>query len=224
VSNGGKRDRIPEQTPVSWTTALAVSWAGLKRRLLRSLITMIGVVLAIALLAYMLTMESFTTALVDASGEDGVLFHILQEHGVDVVSGGGADTMMVMLLGLSLLTCTVGIINAMLMSVTERVREIGTLKCLGARDQFIVKTYFIESAIQGIFGAAMGMFLGFAVAIAVAANAYRLYAFKYFPFMLVGRALVISLAAGSAISIIAAIAPAYAAARKQPVDALRVEE
>ena len=50
----------------------------------------------------------------------------------------------------------VGIINAMLMSVTERIREIGTMKCLGALDAFILKIYFIEAALQGLIGTAMG--------------------------------------------------------------------
>ena len=44
---------IPEQMSVSWATSLVISWAGLKRRFLRSLITMTGVILAIAFLAYM---------------------------------------------------------------------------------------------------------------------------------------------------------------------------
>ena len=213
---------IPEQVSISWATALVISWAGLKRRFLRSLITMTGVILAIAFLAYMLTVQSVTDALVAVNNND--LNVLLQEAGVEIFGETGTDRMTILLLGLSLLTCMVGIINAMLMSVTERVREIGTLKCLGAKDLFIVKTYFIESSLQGICGATLGMILGCVVAITALLSNYGKHVFSHFPVLSVTEALLVSLLCGSLISILAAIAPAYIAAKKQPVDALRVEE
>lgn len=220
---GRAGEAIPEQAPVAWVTALVVSWAGLKRRLLRSTITMSGVVLAIAFLAYMLITESIVGALVTASADDAKLNLILQKAGVDVLTGR-TDKMMILLLGLSLVTCTVGIVNSMLMSVTERVREIGTLKCLGARDSFIVKTYLIEASIHGIFGSLVGMAAGGAVAFAVAFRTYQMYVITLFPVGAVLSALALSLLCGSLMSVVAAIAPAYMAAKKQPVEALRVEE
>ncbi len=213
---------IPEQTAVPWATVLAISWAALKRRLLRSLITMTGVVLAIAFVSYMLTLDSVTRALVLVN--DVELNVILQDAGIDIMAGGKTDTLMLLLLGLSLLTCAVGILNAMLMSVTERVKEIGTLKCIGARDLFIVKAYFIESSLQGICGALLGMTLGCVVGILGALKAYGMYAIHHFPVLSVFCALLISFVCGSLISILAAIAPAYVAARKEPVEALRVAE
>ena len=65
---------------------------------------------------------------------------------------------------LSLLVCVVGIINAQLMSVTERFREIGTLKCLGALDRFIVRIFVIEATMQGLAGGIIGALLGVLVA------------------------------------------------------------
>jgi hypothetical protein len=56
------------------------------------------------------------------------------------------------LMSLALLVAFVGILNAMLMSVTERFREIGTMKCLGALDSFIIKLFLIESLFQGGVG------------------------------------------------------------------------
>ncbi len=213
---------IPEQTRVSWPIVLSVSLAGLRRRFARAMITMAGVVLAIAFLCYMLVNESVIRALI-AEGSDE-LNVLLQNANVDIFSGGKTDAMTLLLISLTLLTSLVGIINAMLMAVTERVKEIGTLKCLGATDQFVVRAYFVESTIQGVCGSMIGMLIGLVVAVGVSAKTYGLYTFRTFPVSGVLSALLISLGAGAALSVLAAIIPAYMAARKQPVEALRVEE
>lgn len=213
---------IPEQTSVSWPVAFSVSMAGLRRRFVRAMITMFGVVLAIAFLCYMLVSETLTRAMVAAGNND--LNVLLQNMGVDIFEAGKTDQMTLLLLGLTLLTCLVGIVNAMLMAVSERVKEIGTLKCLGATDQFVVRTYFIESTVQGVCGATLGMVIGLAVALAVSLRNYGMYTLKTLPVGGVLGGLAISLAAGALLSVVAAIIPAYMAARKQPVEALRVEE
>ena len=132
--------------------------------------------------------------------------------------------MMIMLIGLSLLTCLVGIINAMLMSVTERIKEIGTLKCLGAQDFFIVKTYFIESSLQGVIGTGIGALIGLFVAIVINLFTYGKFVFQEFPVLDVLRSVGIALIIGSLMSVFASILPAYWAARKEPVEAMRIEE
>ncbi len=217
-----KTQHIPEQTPVSWPIVMSVSMAGLRRRFSRAMITMVGVVLAIAFLCYMLVSESVVRAMIAFGSDD--LNILLQNANVDIFSGGATDQMTMLLIGLTLLTSLVGIINAMLMAVTERVREIGTLKCLGATDQFVVRTYFVESTIQGVCGSVIGMVLGLVVSMVVNLNTYGSYTFKTFPLKGVLVSLLISLAAGAVLSVVAAIIPAYMAARKQPVEALRVEE
>lgn len=214
--------KIPLQTKVPWVVAFAVSWGSLRRRLFRSLITMFGIVLGIAFLTYMLVNDSIIKALVAV--KDDRLNVLLQKAGVDIIGGGSGDTMMFLLIGLSLLTCLVGIINAMLMSVAERIKEIGTLKCLGAEDAFIVKTYFIESSLQGILGTALGGLIGLLAAVVVNAAAYGGFIFQAFPWLAVVKAGLTALLIGSVMSVLASIAPAYWAARKQPVDAMRVEE
>lgn len=213
---------IPEQRPVSWPIAFSVSMAGLRRRFSRAMITMVGVVLAIAFLCYMLVNESLVRAMIAVGSSE--LNVLLQNANVDIFSGGKTDQMTLLLIGLTLLTSLVGIINAMLMAVTERVREIGTLKCLGATDQFIVRAYFIESTIQGVCGSVLGLLLGLLVAIGVSLRTYGIYTFSTFPVGGVLMSLLISLSAGAVLSVVAAIIPAYIAARKQPVEALRVEE
>lgn len=217
-----RKTNIPEQTRISWPIVFSVSMAGMKRRFSRAMITMVGVVLAIAFLCYMLVNESLIRAMIAAGVDE--LNVMLQNANVDIFSGGKTDKMTLLLIGLTLLTSLVGIINAMLMAVTERVKEIGTLKCLGATDQFIVRAYFIESTVQGVCGSAIGLFIGLLVAVTVSAKTYGVYTFKTFPMSGVLFSLLVSLSVGAVLSVIAAIIPAYMAAKKQPVEALRVEE
>ncbi|MDA0989211.1 MAG: FtsX-like permease family protein [Verrucomicrobia bacterium] len=213
---------IPSQKPISWTIALSVSWSSLKRRFFRSLITMSGVILAIAFLTYMLVTDNINRALVEANVD--ALNVLLQKAGIDILAGTGTDSRMILLISLALFTCLVGIINSMLMSVTERIKEIGTMKCLGALNTFILKIYFIESSLQGVIGTVLGMIFGLLVGILVSLRAYHGYALTYLPWERVGISLAISLVVGTLISIIAAIAPANWAATKEPVEAMRVEE
>lgn len=213
---------IPDQVAVSWRVVLSVSWGSLRRRFLRSMITMLGVVLAIAFLTYMMVTDDVVKALIAL--KDDRLNVLLQKAGVDIFSGGGRDTMMILLIGLSLLTCLVGIVNAMLMSVTERIKEIGTLKCLGARDGFIVQTYFVESSMQGVLGTVLGLVVGLVVGLGVGLATYGSAVMTHFPAGAVAASLGLALLMGTVMSVAASIMPASWAAKKQPVDAMRVEE
>ena len=139
---------MPNQDVISWPIAFSVSMAGIKRRFSRAMITMAGVVLAIAFLCYMMVNQALVASLISVQNPE--LNILLQKNGVNIYGSGEMDQMTIMLLCLTLITSLVGILNAMLMAVTERVKEIGTLKCLGATDQFIVRAYFIESTVQGM--------------------------------------------------------------------------
>ena len=216
------RETIPDQYSIPWSVAFQVSWAGVRRRIFRSAITMLGVVLAIALLTYMFVTQNITDSLVRANIDD--LNLLLQKAGIDIFSTNRVDSMTILLITLSLVTCLVGIINAMLMSVTERIKEIGTLKCLGALDSFIVKSYFIESSLQGFLGTLFGIVIGLLVAILIAMTNYGRFVFAYFPGLATVQSALIAAVTGLLISITASIAPAYWAAKKEPVEAMRVEE
>jgi ABC-type antimicrobial peptide transport system permease subunit len=214
--------RISEQAAVPWSVIFQVSLGSLRRRLTRSFVAMSGIILAIAFLCYMLVTNEITHALIALN--DSRVNWLLQQSGVDPMGAAGADLRMYILIGLSLLTCLVGIMNAMLMSVTERVKEIGTLKCLGALDSFIVKTFFVESLLQGVLGTLAGIVLGVLVGLLVSGLTYKSYALAHCPWLRVLLACGVAFVVGSVISMLASIAPAYWAARKQPVEALRVEE
>lgn len=122
----------------------------------------------------------------------------------------------------SMLVTVIGISNAMLMSVTERIREIGTMKCLGALSGFVVKLFLIESFLIGIFGAIVGTVLGFIVPfIAYMLNSGVKLVMESTPFLHLTGLGAGSVAVGTVLAIVAAIYPAVVAAKMVPADALR---
>jgi len=150
---------------------------------------------------------------------------LMRTAGVSTNVSEKATRMEVWLIVMALLTCAVGIANAMLMSVTERFREIGTMKCLGAQDNLVVKLFLLESAFLGIIGAAAGIVLGVSVSLLAAFAQFRGFGFSEFPgayqcFFVIG----LSVAGGVFLSVSGAVYPAYSASRMRPVDALRVDE
>jgi len=114
--------------------------------------------------------------------------------------------------------------NTMYMSVTERYREIGTLKCLGALDSFVVRLFLLESVFIGAVGSALGALGGFLLTLFQIGVTLE--------FGLIGAGQVMrtlaqtgppAFAGGTALTVLAAIYPTIAAARMKPVDAMRVE-
>ena len=122
--------------------AVEISFRSLKIRFGRSLITTSGVILAIAFLMSVWSNNEIVSSLRNADKSEINL--LLQKNGIEtgITEAGDASgeaagrieeerSKQTWLISLSLLVCVVGIANAMLMSVTERFREIGTMKCLG---------------------------------------------------------------------------------------------
>ncbi len=149
------------------------------------------------------------------------------------LAGENVDRRGIWLVGLSLMVCVVGITNAMLMSVTERFREIGTMKCLGALDKFVVKLFLIESSLQGVVGSLVGAVIGFLLALARALFAFHVkdletgegywLTLRFFPAATVLEWFLMAVAVGIVLSVVAAIYPALRAARMEPVQAMRAE-
>jgi len=125
---------------------------------------------------------------------------------------------------LSLTVAVIGIVNAMLMSVTERYREIGTMKCLGALDGFIIRLFLLESVFQGTAGTIAGAFVGFLLTFLYSLLLFGTVVAVTFPGIKVLSYGCTSIFIGFVLSVLGAILPAYRAAKMQPVDAMRVEE
>jgi putative ABC transport system permease protein len=127
------------------------------------------------------------------------------------------------LIGLALLVAFAGILNAMLMSVTERFREIGTMKCLGALDSFIIKLFLIESLFQGVAGTIVGVLLGLGLSMANMSTSYGAYAWKNVPWYSLILCVIVCFGVGIGLTVAGAVYPAWQAAKMQPIDAMRVE-
>jgi putative ABC transport system permease protein len=117
---------------------------------------------------------------------------------------------------ISLLVGSIGIMNIMLVSVTERTREIGVLKSLGFTGFDILFLFMIESILLGVFGGV----LGGAVGIAGAYTVESLLSLPIvFPLSLIAAGFIVAVAVG----FVSGVYPARKAAKMKPVDSLRYE-
>ena len=212
--------------------AVEISFRSLKIRFGRSLITTSGVILAIAFLMSVWSSNAIVGSLRAVNKSEINL--LLQKNGIEtgLAESGEAsaeaqarmleeESKQTWLISLSLLVCVVGIANAMLMSVTERFREIGTMKCLGALDSFIVKLFLLESTFQGFAGTTTGIIIGFALTFLLALLDYGGYVLDYFPLNNIAESAGYALVVGTSLSLIGAMLPAYRAAKMEPVEAMR---
>lgn len=123
---------------------------------------------------------------------------------------------------ISLLVTVIGITNAMLMSVTERFREIGTMKCLGALSSFVTQMFVMEASIMGVVGGIVGALFGTIFAIGIYTITYGAdLVFGSLPLTSVLLYGLYSVTAGIILSVIAALYPARVAAAMVPATALR---
>ena len=123
---------------------------------------------------------------------------------------------------ISLVVGGIGIMNIMLVSVTERTREIGLRKAVGATDRDILEQFLIESVLLTLLGGIIGIAFGAVVvgAIYFAASSFSSIGWVFaFPLSAVLLALLVSTLSG----LVFGIYPARQAARKNPIDALRYE-
>lgn len=118
----------------------------------------------------------------------------------------------------SLIVGAIGIANIMLVSVTERTREIGVMKAIGAKDSEVLVLFLLEAVLVGLVGAILGIALGL-----VAGALVIQFVFDEFTLVLPYDWVGISLVVGVLTGVIAGYLPARRATRIQPIQALAYE-
>lgn len=197
-------ESIGKQLHLPFKTAFGIAVNNIRLRLGRSVVTASGIFLGIAFLAYVWTQGSLNQVLgVDTTIEARMKFKWLA--------------------ALALMMSTIGITNSMLMSVTERFKEIGTMKCLGALDRFVVEMFVLEGMLMGVLASVLGALLGGGIMMLSAGFGLGWHALGAFGFAGFFRILVFCTIIGTVLTFIATIAPAVRAAKMPPAAALRVE-
>jgi putative ABC transport system permease protein len=115
---------------------------------------------------------------------------------------------------ISLVVGGVGIMNIMLVSVTERTKEIGLRKALGATPKLILLQFLIESALVSVLGGLLGLGLAFAGSLALN---------PYFPAKVTSGSVLLAFGVSTAVGLIFGAAPARRASKLSPIEALRYE-
>lgn len=215
-------DRLVE---LPFGKSVEIAYKSIRVRFFRSLITTLSLVLAVAFLCYVQSGNNIAESVLN-SGDTGA-FQTLIKAGYDIEPGTtsiGETAKQRWIIVLSLLVCVVGIVNAQLMAVTERFREIGTMKCLGALNHFILRLFMLEALIQGLAGSMAGALLGALFAVLASVSLFGSVALTSLPYAELGLTILVATATGCFLSLIGVIYPAIKAARMEPVEAMRVEQ
>lgn len=192
--------------------AFMIALESIRVRFWRSMITAAGIFLGIAFLSSVLAGSAMSE-----------IANRLSPEKLTTEVRAAAQARNMWLVVMSLIVCTVGISNSMLMSVTERFKEIGTMKCLGALDSFVRRLFLIEAAFLGVIASTIGWFVGYLGMFllflirqgwAVAAGV---------PLRSVLMDLVTCVVVGTILTLLATVFPAQRASKLPPAAALRSE-
>lgn len=136
-----------------------------------------------------------------------ILDTINQILGVLTVGLGG-------IAAISLVVGGIGIMNIMLVSVTERTREIGLRKALGATPNIILIQFLIEAALLSVFGGLIGLVIAYGGSLLIQ---------QYFPAQVTTQAVMLAFGVSTVVGLLFGAAPARRAAKLSPIEALRYE-
>jgi len=160
--------------------------------------------------------EKTVTILERRHRNEGLYMAMSMEQQMDIVSQiTGIMTLIIgSIAGISLLVGGIGVMNIMLVSVTERTKEIGLRMALGARRQDILTQFLIEAIVLCLIGGVIGMTFG-------AAGAFLIATIAKWPPLISWTIVVLAFAFSATIGLIFGLLPANKASRLDPIEALR---
>jgi len=129
-------------------------------------------------------------------------------------------SLLVLIASISLVVGGIGIMNIMLATVTERTREIGIRRALGAKRADIISQFLIEAVVQTTIGGLAGVVIGLIVVYG-APPLYKLISGSNLPALLDWRSIVLSVGVSIVVGVVFGLYPAWRAARLDPIEALR---
>jgi len=147
-------------------------------------------------------------------GDEFSVFTQEQTLGILSTLLGTLTVMLAGIAGISLLVGGIGIMNIMLVSVSERTREIGIRKAVGARTYDIMSQFVIEAVVLSVLGGLIGITLGWLGAAGID---------TFVPTQITWWAVTLAFVFSAAVGIFFGVYPAYKASRLDPIDALRYE-
>jgi putative ABC transport system permease protein len=154
---------------------------------------------------------------IDAGEDDD--FSVRTQTEMTTMLTSTTDTMTYLLAGIaavSLLVGGIGIMNIMLVSVTERTREIGLRLAVGARDIDVLMQFLVEAIVLSLVGGAIGVVLGFGFS-------YGVRALMQWPTVVTTQSVALSFGVAAATGVFFGFYPARKAAALDPIEALRFE-
>lgn len=194
------------QFPIS--AAFLFALQGIRLRLGRMVLVFMGISLSMAFTGSLLATDVLYRQLpVEAAG----------------ANQASATAFRWMWVAVALLISTSGTLNAILMSVTERIKEIGTLKCLGAKNIHIVEIFFFESALLGFLGGLTGGVVGYLFAVLTFAINISSRYLSAEVLLQASQVILWCLGISMTLALLASIIPVLVAARIEPASAMRYE-
>jgi putative ABC transport system permease protein len=136
---------------------------------------------------------------------------------------GTMTALLAAIAGISLLVGGVGIMNIMLVSVTERTREIGIRMAVGARSSDILRQFLVESVILSCFGGLVGVLLGVGASVGVTSAINAISPGSDWPVVISFPAAIVAMLFAAMVGIFFGFYPAWRASRLDPIEALRYE-
>jgi ABC-type antimicrobial peptide transport system permease subunit len=164
--------------------------------------------------------RSFLTVLTIATSSAFMMYLLTMPRKGDVTEQQSWTLMMV----LALVVSTAGLLNTMLMSVTQRYREIGTMKCLGALDSFVLLSVLLEAVLLGAAGALIGIVGGFVISALLAFADFGVSFLGHMRLSWLFLKIVAVFLTAMALTTVGASIPAWIASKMPPMDAMRGEK